>query len=88
MKAAATKVAVGRVNGGPDRRPSYPGEQWIKQANSVTKIWVKVVMGIAYFLCVSVAAFVLAIYYAHFWRPDGRNGTANATVQDDPCNKG
>ncbi|KAI4898723.1 hypothetical protein NFI96_005507 [Prochilodus magdalenae] len=81
MKGAKS-AAAGRVNGGPDRRPSYPGDQWIRQANSATKIWVKVAMGIAYFLCVSIAAFVLAIYYVVFWRPD------NSTLPGISSSKG
>ncbi|KAF6718143.1 hypothetical protein FQA47_024258 [Oryzias melastigma] len=51
-----------------ERRPSYPGELLrAKHANMSTKIWVKVAMAIAYFLCVSVAAFILVIYYTFFW---------------------
>ncbi len=69
-------VSTGRTNGGAERRPSYPGDQRVKHANRATKIWVKVAMGIAYFLCVSIAAFFLAIYYVFFWTPDGHN---NAT---------
>ncbi|TRY81434.1 hypothetical protein DNTS_008154 [Danionella cerebrum] len=63
-------VSTGRTNGGAERAPSYPGEQRMKHASRASKIWVKVAMGIAYFLCVSVAAFVLAIYYVFFWKPD------------------
>ncbi|KAK2880990.1 hypothetical protein Q8A67_018258 [Cirrhinus molitorella] len=68
-------ISTGRTNGGAERRPSYPGDQRVKHANRATKIWVKVAMGIAYFLCVSIAAFFLAIYYVLFWTPDGHNAT-------------
>ncbi|ROL53373.1 putative transmembrane protein INAFM2 [Anabarilius grahami] len=67
-----------RTNGGAEtRRPSYPGDQRVKHAKRATKIWVKVAMGIAYFLCVSVAAFFLAIYYVFFWKPDPSSNATN-----------
>uniref|UniRef100_A0A671N385 InaF motif containing 2 n=1 Tax=Sinocyclocheilus anshuiensis TaxID=1608454 RepID=A0A671N385_9TELE len=75
-------VSTGRTNGGAERRPSYPGDQRVRHANRATKIWVKVAMGIAYFLCVSIAAFFLAIYYVLFWTPDGHN---NATKTNGSC---
>lgn len=64
------KDAKVRQNGSTDRRPSYPGDQRVIQANTATKIWVKVAMAIAYFFCVSVAAFILVIYYVFAWNPD------------------
>lgn len=78
-------VSTVRTNGGAERRPSYPGDQRVKHANRATKIWVKVAMGIAYFLCVSVAAFFLAIYYVLFWTPDSHN---NATKTNGSCLRG
>ncbi|XP_026233177.1 putative transmembrane protein INAFM2 [Anabas testudineus] len=71
MKAAGRQVTVTgeKLNGDMKRRPSYPGELRAKHANMSTKIWVKVAMAIAYFLCVSVAAFILVIYYVFFWTP-------------------
>lgn len=69
------KGAGGRLSGNASRRPSYPADQWINQAKSSTKVWVKVAMGIAYFLCVSIAAFFLAIYYVFFWTPEASNST-------------
>lgn len=68
------KGAAGRLSA--SRRASYPADQWLNQAKSSTKVWVKVAMGIAYFLCVSVAAFVLAVYYVFFWTPAASNSTA------------
>jgi len=81
-----TTAATDKQNGGGNtqqqrqqRRPSYPGDQRVKHANLSTKIWVKVAMAIAYFLCVSVAAFILVVYYVFFWTPDGHyNVTGNA----------
>lgn len=72
MKASSRQgtVTVERMNGDMKRRPSYPGELRAKHVNMSTKIWVKVAMAIAYFLCVSVAAFILVIYYVFFWTPD------------------
>ncbi|KAG7239929.1 hypothetical protein INR49_003661 [Caranx melampygus] len=63
MKAAGRQVTVTaeKLNGDMKRRPSYPGELRAKHANMSTKIWVKVAMAIAYFLCVSVAAFILSL---------------------------
>uniref|UniRef100_A0A673GL42 InaF motif containing 2 n=1 Tax=Sinocyclocheilus rhinocerous TaxID=307959 RepID=A0A673GL42_9TELE len=75
-------VSTGRTNGGAERRPSYLGDQRVKHANRATKIWVKVAMGIAYFLCVSIAAFFLAVYYVLFWTPDSHN---NATKTNGSC---
>ncbi|GAA6109667.1 putative transmembrane protein INAFM1 [Tachysurus ichikawai] len=69
------KGAGGRLSVNASRRPSYPADPWINQAKSSTRVWVKVAMGIAYFLCVSIAAFFLAIYYVFFWTP----GTSNST---------
>lgn len=69
------KGTGGRLSSSASRRPSYPADQWLNQAKSSTKVWVKVVMGIAYFLCVSVAAFFLAVYYVFFWTPVGPNST-------------
>ena len=88
MKAAGkvtvttTATATGKQNGDMKRRPSYPGEQRVKHANMSSKIWVKVAMAIAYFFCVSVAAFILVIYYVFFWRPDDTyagNNVPNST---------
>lgn len=75
MKAAGRQVTVSAVekeklNGDMKRRPSYPGELRAKHVNMSTKIWMKVAMAIVYFLCVSVAAFILVIYYVFFWTPD------------------
>jgi len=72
MKAAGRQVSATaeKLNGDMQRRPSYPGELRAKHANMSTKIWVKVAMAITYFLCVSVAAFILVIYYVFFWKPD------------------
>ncbi|KPP69147.1 hypothetical protein Z043_112120 [Scleropages formosus] len=63
------------------RRPSYPGEQWVKRANTSTKTWVKVAMAIVYFLSVSVVACILVIYYVIFWTP---NTTNNSTTSSSP----
>ncbi|XP_071061366.1 uncharacterized protein [Pseudochaenichthys georgianus] len=75
MKAAGRQgtVTAEKLNGDMKRRPSYPGELRAKHANMSTKIWVKVALAIAYFLCVSVAAFILVIYYVFFWTPDQHN---------------
>eukprot|EP00064_Thunnus_orientalis_P023419 superscaffoldBa00008830_g23658 len=77
MKAAGRQgtVTAEKLNGDMKRRPSYPGELRAKHVNMSTKIWVKVAMAIAYFLCVSVAAFILVIYYVFFWTPDSQNST-------------
>lgn len=69
------KGAGRRLSGNASRRPSYPADPWINQAKTSTRVWVKVAMGIAYFLCVSVAAFFLAIYYVFFWTPEASNST-------------
>ncbi|KAG8001770.1 hypothetical protein GBF38_011960 [Nibea albiflora] len=72
MKAASRQdsVTADKLNGDMKRRPSYPGELRAKHTNMSTKIWVKVAMAVVYFLCVSVAAFILVIYYVFFWKPD------------------
>lgn len=69
------KDAGGRLSSSASRRPSYPADQWLNQAKSSTKVWIKVAMGIAYFLCVSIAAFFLAVYYVFFWTPVASNST-------------
>ncbi|CAL8334569.1 unnamed protein product [Boreogadus saida] len=83
---SSSAAATEKQNGGDmKRRPSYPGDQRVKHANLSTKIWVKVAMAIAYFLCVSVAAFILVIYYVFFWTPDAHyNITGNGM---DPPNR-
>ncbi|KAL4647421.1 hypothetical protein GN956_G7960 [Arapaima gigas] len=68
-----------------DRRPSYPGEQWVKQANTSTKTWVKVAMAIVYFLSVSVAACMLVIYYVIFWSPNATNNTDSSLTDNASC---
>lgn len=73
------KDAKVRQNG-TDRRPSYPGDQRVMQANRATKIWIKVAMAIAYFLCVSVAAFFLVIYYVFVWNPDVTHPTSTDNI--------
>lgn len=84
MRGDKPVSSTGRTNGGAERRASYPGDQRVKHANRATKIWVKVAMGIAYFLCVSIAAFFLAIYYVFFWTPDGHNNaTKTETASPD-----
>lgn len=82
MKAAGRQVTAPaeKLNGDVKRRPSYPGELRAKHANMSTKIWVKVAMAIVYFLCVSVAAFILVIYYVFFWTPDPHNNTTSTEV--------
>lgn len=83
MKAAGRQVsaAAEKLNGDVKRRPSYPGELRAKHANMSTKIWVKVAMAIVYFLCVSVAAFILVIYYVFIWTPDPHD---NITSTEGP----
>ncbi|CAL9684915.1 unnamed protein product [Knipowitschia caucasica] len=66
MKASSSGEQTG---GELRRRPSYPGELRDKQARRSARLWVKVAMAVAYFMCVSVAAFVLVIYYVFFWKP-------------------
>lgn len=75
-----------KLNGGDmRRRPSYPGELRDKQARRSARIWVKVAMAVAYFLCVSVAAFVLVIYYVFFWKPsDIHHNSTSITVSACP----
>ncbi|XP_061576192.1 putative transmembrane protein INAFM2 [Cololabis saira] len=90
MKAAGRhgSVTAERLNGDLKRRPSYPGELRAKHANMSTKIWVKVAMAIAYFLCVSVAAFILVIYYVFFWTPDRPgNGTSTEAPNCTQCSR-
>lgn len=69
------KGAAGRLSGSTSRRASLPADQWLSQTKASTRVWVKVAMGIAYFLCVSVAAFILAVYYIFFWTPVASNAT-------------
>ncbi|RVE65215.1 hypothetical protein OJAV_G00133380 [Oryzias javanicus] len=77
MKAAGRQSNSTVQKMSAERRPSYPGELLrAKHANMSTKIWVKVAMAIAYFLCVSVAAFILVIYYTFFWTEKSCNSTA------------
>ncbi|XP_028320612.1 putative transmembrane protein INAFM2 [Gouania willdenowi] len=88
MKAVGRQgsATAGKLNGDPDRRPSYPGELRAKHATMSSKIWVKVAMAIAYFLCVSVAAFILVIYYVFFWTPDDpRNATSTELPNRTDC---
>lgn len=88
MKAAGRQVTVTaeKLNGDMKRRPSYPGELRAKHTNMSTKIWVKVAMAIVYFLCVSVAAFILVIYYVFFWRPDSHyNITSTVAPNRTEC---
>lgn len=84
MKAASRQVpaTIEKLNGDMKRRPSYPGELRAKHANMSTKIWVKVAMAIVYFLCVSVAAFILVIYYVFFWTPDPHTNSTSTEVHN------
>lgn len=86
MKAASRHGALtaDKLNGDMNRRPSYPGELRAKHANMSSKIWVKVAMAIAYFFCVSVAAFILVIYYAFFWSSETRNNTSTLAPNTTP----
>lgn len=88
MKAAGRQVTgtAEKLNGDMKRRPSYPGELRAKHANMSTKIWVKVAMAIVYFLCVSVAAFILVIYYVFFWTPAPHNNITSTEVPN--CTEG
>lgn len=89
MKAAGrqSNSTVEKLN--MERRPSYPGEQLrAKHANMSTKIWVKVAMAIAYFLCVSVAAFILVIYYTFFWKERNCNTSVNSTAPNSTAAPG
>uniref|UniRef100_A0A3Q2QZ12 Transmembrane protein INAFM2 n=1 Tax=Fundulus heteroclitus TaxID=8078 RepID=A0A3Q2QZ12_FUNHE len=81
MKAVGRQVRMSSEtpNGDMKRRPSYPGELRAKHANMSAKIWVKVAMAIAYFLSVSVAAFILAIFYAFFWTSNAASGNSTST---------
>ncbi|KAG7274626.1 hypothetical protein CRUP_009669 [Coryphaenoides rupestris] len=56
----------------------------VKHTNLSTKIWVKVAMAIAYFLCVSVAAFILVVYYVFFWTPDAHHNVTGNAGADAP----
>ncbi|XP_051934042.1 putative transmembrane protein INAFM2 [Hippocampus zosterae] len=82
MKAdGGASVTVDKLNGDPKRRPSYPGEPRAKHASMSAKVWVKVAMAIAYFMCVSVAAFILVIYYVFFWTPDPHNNSTSSVTE-------
>lgn len=74
------QVTTVKENGDMDRRPSFPGDQRVKHASITTKIWVKVAMAIAYFLCVSVASFILVIYYVFFWTQDAQYNVTDSVV--------
>ncbi|KAJ7995213.1 hypothetical protein DPEC_G00242210 [Dallia pectoralis] len=76
---------VTKQNGEASRRPSYPGDQRVKHANLTTQVWVKVAMAVAYFLCVSITALVLAIYYVFFWSPDPASGRGVDNVTSTPA---
>lgn len=86
MKADGRQVsaAADKLNGDMKRRPSYPGELRAKHANMSTKIWAKVAMAIVYFLCVSVAAFILVIYYVFFWTPEN-NSNSSQVLNHTKC---
>ncbi|KAI3354073.1 hypothetical protein L3Q82_018467 [Scortum barcoo] len=84
MKAAGRQIsATDKLNGDTKRRPSYPGELRAKHANMSAKIWVKVAMAVTYFLCVSVAAVILVIYYVFFWTPDTHSNSTGAPNRTD-----
>ncbi|XP_014914771.1 putative transmembrane protein INAFM2 isoform X2 [Poecilia latipinna] len=87
MKAVGRQVRVSSEtpNGDTKRRPSYPGELRAKHANMSAKIWVKVAMAIAYFFSVSVAAFILAIYYAFFWKSNSLSGNSTRVQNRTEC---
>lgn len=96
MKAAGRQVTgsgtgtgtAEKPNGATARRPSYPGELRAKHGNMSTKVWVKVAMAVAYFLCVSVAAFILVVYYVFFWTQDPLSSNSTAAPNRTECAPG
>uniref|UniRef100_A0A8C5CXU7 Uncharacterized protein n=1 Tax=Gadus morhua TaxID=8049 RepID=A0A8C5CXU7_GADMO len=67
-----------RLNLDPKKEETPPGAHLVRNDQQLA-------MAIAYFLCVSVAAFILVIYYVFFWTPDAHyNITGNGT---DPPNR-
>ncbi|MBN3286417.1 INAM2 protein, partial [Polyodon spathula] len=56
-------------NGRALKGPSYPGDQKAKLSANANKKWVRLATVVAYFLCVSLAAVILVIYYGLIWEP-------------------
>ncbi|MGH0139039.1 UNVERIFIED_CONTAM: hypothetical protein FKN15_068358 [Acipenser sinensis] len=56
-------------NGRAFKGPSYPGDQKAKLSANANKKWVRLATVVAYFLCVSLAAVILVIYYGLIWEP-------------------
>lgn len=85
MKASSSGEQHKLNGGNMNRRPSYPGELRAKHARRSARIWVKVAMAVAYFMCVSVAAFVLVIYYVFFWKPSDPQHNNSTSVNASTC---
>ncbi|KAG2469350.1 INAM2 protein, partial [Polypterus senegalus] len=59
----------GKVTGGP----TYSGDQRSNVTVRANSKWVRIATVLAYFLCVSLAAVILVLYYGLFWNPVHKN---------------
>lgn len=65
--------------------PSYVGDKKAKMSGKNKQQWVRLATVVAYFLCVSLAAVILVIYYGLIWQPSTiSNSTSNFTVKASP----
>ncbi|XP_029427505.1 putative transmembrane protein INAFM1 [Rhinatrema bivittatum] len=71
--------------GGQIAMPSYAGDKKPKAAGrSKQQQWVRVATVFAYFLCVSLAAVILVIYYGVIWEPSASGNSTKVSPTRPP----
>lgn len=53
----------------PTKDPNYSGDKKVKTSALNNKQWVRLATVVAYFLCVSLGAIILAVIYGFIWTP-------------------
>ncbi|KAJ1107317.1 hypothetical protein NDU88_004709 [Pleurodeles waltl] len=65
--------------------PSYVGDKKAKMSGKNKQQWVRLATVVAYFVCISLAAVILVIYYGLIWQPSTiSNSTSNFSVKASP----
>lgn len=53
----------------PNQEPNFSGDKKLKTSALNNKQWVRLATVVAYFLCVSLGAIILAVIYGFIWTP-------------------
>lgn len=69
----------------PSQDPNFSGDKKVKTSTLNNKQWVRLATVVAYFLCVSLGAIILAVIYGFIWTPTpkGSNSSVLHAIQSN-----